>query len=358
MNAFVMPLEVSNNVKTTIDNQISKVRHLQNENTISFLFFTDPHISSTSTFTDISILNYISNNLENQFTACCGDNFDNVDSKQQHLELAAKYMECVDVKNFFTVKGNHDDNSIQSEGIDNIRHTMLPDEQYDIMFKHLEDKVVFDESNNHGLYYYYDIPERMVRTIFLNSIDIPYIVDPLSPNAWKYSGQSTYAYSDVQLNWLAHTALKLPTNEWSVIFYTHVNPFLEGMIGADNLAHNSSALLGIMNAFKNGTSYSSSSPMEDFSYNVQVDFSSKGNIIAFFYGHTHTEQVLCKDGIKYISTWNNCPRKSNSNLNAPTRTIGTLSEFCINVVTLDLKQYKIYMTKFGAGEDLETGYVC
>lgn len=353
MNNLVMPIELNSNVKTVIDSQISKVKSLQNKNTMSFLFLTDPHISSTSTYTDIAILNYINNNLETQFTACCGDNFDNAPSKKQHLEVAAKFVECLDVEHFFTVKGNHDDNSIQSEGIDNIRHTMLPNEQYDIMFKRLEGKVSFDASNKHGLYYYYDIPNYMIRTIFLNSIDIHYIANTSAPDAWKYSGQSTYAYSDTQLNWLAHTALKLPSDEWSVIFYTHVNPFHEDMIGADSLAHNSSTLLGIINAFKNGTTYSSTSSEEDFPHNIQVDFSSKGNVIAFFYGHTHSEQVLCKDEIKYISTWNNCPRKSDNNPNAPKREIGTISEFCLNVVTLDLKQDKIYMTKFGVGEDLE-----
>jgi hypothetical protein len=31
---------------------------------------------------------------------------------------------------------------------------------------------------------------------------------------------------------------------------------------------------------------------------------------------------------------------------------GTTSEICINVVTIDLVQDKIFLTKFGAGDDL------
>ncbi len=354
MRTDALPTEISDYLKIMVDLQLQKTKRLQNENTMSFIFFTDPHISNTSSFTDISTLNYINNNLVSEFTACCGDNLDNVPSKQSHLELAEKFMKSLAVDRFFTVKGNHDDNSIQSEGIDNVRYTMLPQEQYDIMFRRLEGTVSFDPSNKCGLYYYYDIPKNKIRAIFLNSIDIPYIMNELAPGAWKYSGQSTYAYSDRQLNWLAQTALKLPSDEWKVIFFTHVNPFNEGMIGADNLAHNSSVFLGIINAFKNGTEYTSISSNGDFAHSVSVDFSSEGagNIIAFFYGHTHSEQVLCRDGIKYISTWNACPRKSASNSEAPMRTIGTVSEVCLNLVTIDLKQDKIFITKFGVGDDL------
>jgi Calcineurin-like phosphoesterase. len=355
MKTAILPLEIPDYMKLVVDSQILKTKSLQKENTMSFIFFTDPHISDTSSLHDIAALNYVNNNLATEFTACCGDNLDNVSSKQSHLEAAAKFIKSINVERFFTVKGNHDDNSIQSEGIDNIRYTMLPEEQYDIMFRKLEKKVSFDPLNKYGLYYYCDIPKNKIRAIFLNSIDIPYINSEMTPSAWKYSGQSTYAYSNSQLNWLAHIALKLPSDEWKVIFFTHVNPFREGMIGADKLAHNSSVLLGIIDAFKNGANYTSISSNGDFAHSVSADFSFQGagKIVAFFYGHTHSEQVLCRDGIKYISSWNDCPRKSASNPDAPMRTIGTVSEICLNVVTIDFKQDKIFITKFGAGDDIE-----
>ena len=46
-------------------------------------------------------------------------------------------------------------------------------------------------------------------TIFHNSIDIPYMVNESNSNAWKYDGQNTYAYSNSQLNWLAHGTMYL-----------------------------------------------------------------------------------------------------------------------------------------------------
>lgn len=354
MKPTTLHKEIPSYLKHMVDSQILKVKGLQNKNALSFLFFTDPHISSNSSLADIDVINYINNTLQLEFTACCGDNFDNVPSKQLHLEFAAQYVKSVSTEKFFTVKGNHDDNSIQSEGIDNIRYTMLPQEQYEIMFKKLEGNVCFDSENKNGLYYYYNCPEKKVRAIFLNSIDIPYIPDSLVSSAWKYSGQSTYAYSNAQLHWLAYTALKLPSKEWKVILFTHVNPFNENMIGADSLAQNSDVLLGIIDAFKKGTSYSYVSEAEDFACNISVDFSSEGEgkVGAFFYGHTHSEQVLTREGIKYISTWNDCPRKSSSNNNAPLRSAGTISEICLNIVTIDFEQDKIYMTKFGAGNDL------
>ncbi len=346
--------QIPSYLKSMLDSRLLKANQLQNATTLNFLFFNDPHIVDTSSFSDIYSLNYINSHMVIDFAACCGDNLDNTSTKQLHLDTATKLMNKITIEKFFTVKGNHDDNSFVSEGIDNIKYTMLPYEQYDIMFKKLEGIVNFDVSNKCCLYYYYDNPKFKVRTIFLNSIDIPYIPDSATPTAWRYAGQSTYSYSDAQLNWLTHTALKLPSNEWKVIFFTHVNPFDEGMIGSDSLAHNSSVLLGIVDAFKSGKDYTSAPSLGDFSQSVSVDFSlqGRGKVIAFFYGHTHTEQVLDRNGIKYISTWNDCPRKSPSNPDAPTRMVGTISEFCLNVVTVNFEQNKIYMTKFGAGNDL------
>jgi hypothetical protein len=230
----------------------------------------------------------------------------------------------------------------------------MPQEQYNIMFKRLEGIVKFDESNREGMYYYYDMPEFNVRAIFLNSIDIPYIKDQYNKAAWKYDGQNTYAYSNTQLNWLAHTALKIPNEKWKVIFFTHVNPFPEEMIGADNLVFNGNIMLDIIDAFKMGTKYSSIATTGDFGQSVSVDFYSQGfgKVIAFFYGHTHSEQVLTRNGIKYISTWNDVPRKSLSNPNAPTRVINTISEICLNIVTVNFELNKIFITKLGVGEDL------
>jgi predicted MPP superfamily phosphohydrolase len=123
-------------LKSVVDLQIEKAKSLQNDNTLSFLFFTDPHITDASSFTDIKTLNYINYNLNIEFAACCGDNLDNAETKQQHLDTASKLIDSLSIEKFFTVKGNHDDNSIQSEGIDNIKHTMLHKEQYEIMFNY------------------------------------------------------------------------------------------------------------------------------------------------------------------------------------------------------------------------------
>lgn len=334
--------------------KISKVKKLQGEKTMSFSFFTDPHITEASTFSDVETLNYLNNNMDIEFTACCGDNLDNGITKEIHLNTAKKLIAKLSFDNYFTVKGNHDDNSIIANSVDNVRYTMMPEEQYDIMFKRLEGIVQFDEANKEGMYYYYDMTEYKVRAIFLNSIDIPYIKNPDNKASWRYDGQNTYGYSNDQLNWLANTALKMPNKEWKVMFFTHVNPFTEGMIGADNLAHNGTVMLEIIDSFKSGIAYNSIPTTGDFGQLVSVDFSlqGSGSVVAFFYGHTHSEQVLTRKGIKYISTWNDAPRKSLSNSDAPTREIGTTSEICLNIVTINFNLNKIFMTKVGVGNDL------
>jgi hypothetical protein len=341
-------------LKKMVDLKIIKAKELQDAKTMSFSFFTDSHITETSTFADIETLNYINNNMDIKFTACCGDNLDNGITKEIHLNTAKKLIDKLSFDNYFTVKGNHDDNSIISNGIDNVRYTMIPQEQYNIMFKRLEGSVQFDELNKESMYYYYYMPEYKVRAIFLNSIDIPYMQNQDNEAAWKYDGQNTYAYSNAQLNWLANTALKIPDNEWKVMFFTHVNPFPEGMIGADNLVHNGTVMLKIIDSFKQGTKYKSMPTIGEFGQSVAVDFSSQGSgkIIAFFYGHTHSEQVLTRNRVKYISTWNDVPKKSLSNPNAPAREIGTTSEICLNIITVNFNLNKIFITKIGVGDDL------
>jgi hypothetical protein len=46
------------------------------------------------------------------------------------------------------------------------------------------------------------------------------------------------------------------------------------------------------------------------------------------------------------------PRKSLSNPKAPTRAIGTTSEICLNIVTVNFNSNKIFITKVGVGDDL------
>ncbi len=343
-----------------IESQLTKIRSIQTDDSFNFLFFSDAHFTSTSLGTEIDVINRINKNIELSCVICCGDILGNSETKQKHLDTAANITKLLIQASpspglFFPVKGNHDDNSHVAEHIDNIRHTMLPHEHYDIMFKHLESRVITDKENSNGLYYYYDSSLLKVRYIILNSVDIPYIRDSVNIDAWKYSGQSNYAYSSAQLNWLAHTALSLPDDDWKVLLFTHVNPFLQGMIGADDLAKNSDVLIGIIQSFQSAMKWSSVPTYGDFAQNVQVDYSkgATNRILGLFYGHTHSEQVFFKNGITYISTWNDWPYKPKSNPKAPERIIGANSEICLNVVTINTSLNKIYMTKFGAGNDVD-----
>lgn len=80
-------------LKKMVDVQITKAKEFQDKETMSFSFFTDPHITETSTFADIETLNYIKNNMDIKFTACCGDNLDNGITKQIHLATAAELID-------------------------------------------------------------------------------------------------------------------------------------------------------------------------------------------------------------------------------------------------------------------------
>ena len=97
---------------------------------------------------------------------------------------------------------------------------------------------------------------------------------------------------------------------------------------------------------------------EELSYNINVDFKeyTKAEIIGVFVGDYHTDAVE-KDsaGIPYILTAN-AVMYCTSNPSYVKRYDGDKSEILFDVVTVDKKKRKIYITRVGAGEDRVVEY--
>lgn len=243
--------------------------------------------------------------------------------------------------------GNHDDNSISSLWSETMKH----DELYSRLFRYMGNKVVYGPT---GKYFYKDDLFHKVRYIVLDSIDIPYIKEG---TGLKYRGQTKYAFRQEQLDWFAKKALDTPSG-YSVVVTSHVPVYETGVVGMDNNVRNSILARGILRAYKMGRKYTASSSDNveaDLKASVNVDFTGKGgDVIAWFGGHVHTDNVvIMPDNIPMITTLNDSAKPWGS---APARSRGTVSEHAFDIVTVDKGSRKIYLTRIGAGKDRIVSY--
>ncbi|HAT4279262.1 TPA: hypothetical protein I9078_002410, partial [Clostridium perfringens] len=266
-----------------------------------------------------------------------GDYINNHENKEEVINRLKNFKDRFkDRSNVFITLGNHDDNSNYKDFTKVITH----EEMKKLMFSDMKD-VTF----GNGLYYYKDFHEHKIRLIVLNSEDIP----EYDPNM-IYKGQWDYAFSNEQLNWVAHTALN---TDYKIIFCSHT-PMVENVEGFDYPIKNVDAMLGIMKAYNLGESYSSSNTTGDFKYNVSVTYNKKGTIVCCLFGHVHADNIVYKDNIAHISTTcSNCSyRYGSSHIENAT---GTVNEIALDFLTVRNKTG--YLTRFGAGSDRSFTYV-
>ncbi|MGU8562839.1 phage tail spike protein, partial [Clostridium perfringens] len=306
----------------------------------SIPFVTDVHNAETTTYkwlNSIRVIEEVNKRKNINYILTGGDYINNHENKEEVINRLKNFKDRFkDRSNVFITLGNHDDNSNYKDFTKVITH----EEMKKLMFSDMKD-VAF----GNGLYYYKDFNEHKIRLIVLNSEDIPeYDV------SMKYKGQWDYAFSNEQLNWVAHTALN---TDYKIIFCSHT-PLIENVEGFDLAIRNSEAMLGIMKAYTTGTSYSSSNNTGDFKYNVRVDYNKKGTIVCCLFGHVHADNIVYKDNIAHISTTcSNCSYRYGSS--AIKNATGTVNEIALDFLTVRNKTG--YLTRFGAGSDRSFTYV-
>ena len=121
------------------------------------------------------------------------------------------------------------------------------------------------------------------------------------------------------------------------------------MVANATMPHNNECILGILKAFKEGSSYTYSNSEEDFEVNVNCNFSTSGVIIGVFGGHIHYDCLVEKDGINHISI--NCDLMEKWIDSQPNRNFNTTSQFCFDVLTIDTQLKKCTLTRVGVGDN-------
>jgi predicted phosphodiesterase len=251
----------------------------------------------------------------------------------------------------FALKGNHDDNSITEDAAKLITDSV----RYGYLGQQYTNQVVVNYGNIEKSYGYIDFKRQKVRAIFINTVDIPY------DNALTYKGQHITGISNDQLNFIAN-ALAFSETGWSVVFFSHhmlvnnatMNPTsdTEGYVLP---THGGDALWGIIQAFKDKTTYSKVSTLTDFNYSVSVDYTNNQSnvVLACISGHTHRDLSATQDGVLMISTTASGYGQTayDSQGTQITFTAGTKTETAFDIYSFDRINGTIKASRYGAGQN-------
>ena len=339
----------------------TKVKNVQNANTLTFFVISDPHHcasqsdgwaaqtneSNLHAMMGAKILAYA---LDADFSVCNGDfTFGNTATtadqiKEQVGEIKSWFGEAFrGIPQFFTV-GNHDTGE----------YNVLVGAEYcmsEIMGA--SDATQFG-SENIGKPYYYDLTDKKVRVICLNTCE------------GEMNGSDVYAISDGQLEWFANTLKdvggKSDASAWGIIVIGHYPLDLGG----------ARFLSDVLYQYIQGGTYTRNS--------VSVDFagSNGATFIGNFHGHTH---CLKSDKLHYYNNGTTPTAYDAHRLATPaasfyrnneytsavygvvfgedtsytkTADTGDDTAFCVNVV--DPVEQVIYSICYGAGYDRTISY--
>lgn len=360
--------------KEYVDSKSATVKELQSPGISAFQFvwfsdmhganglnnagYSQPNAGTSRTLNLGKVAQYITEKYDVPLVAISGD----VMSQASHNTEQAVWDEYTAIHNILSpidpeklmmVKGNHDGSwctaSVNGTNVSYLKNIGTKQIYNALYRKQAEDRHrVFGPD---GTYFYIDMPQH-IRFYMLNSqTDGDGSVDE---NGYaNYNAQKNAIFGQTQIDWFANSLNTVPEG-WEIIVMAHTQLTL----GADG-----PIVSGIMDAYNNRTIFSKNvsissnywgTNVTDNTYktvSASVDFSNaKGEIIAYFHGHNHTDNV---DTSSYtfprivITTSGGDVRDSNP----VTRVPGTATETVLDLVTIDRDAKIIYCTRFGAGND-------
>lgn len=350
---FFKGSDLPNYWRSHLTSKIDVIEERQNkhEDNFSFIFITDLHMDSNAG-NSFALVQILLEETEIENVVIGGDLVENptVTPKSRVLRQMKEVVDGISPywERVMGVIGNHDDNTNSKSWAE----TLMPSEQYEAMMKQMGGSVVFGGNKT---YYYKDDTLNKVRYIGLNSMDFPFT---RVGNGLKYLSMHTFAYSQAQISWLANTALRTPSNDWTIVVASHTPPYKGEILAYDYPTHNEELVRGLVKAYKDKGSYSGSSKSEtpsDIIANISADYSNGGGDVAVWLsGHVHYDNaVVTPEGIPLVTTLNDGSRRW---LDAPVRTPGTIREQALDVITVNKNERKLYFTRIGAGADRVINY--
>lgn len=272
-------------------------------------------------------------------------NGDNIDAMYESLDriksetkaLASNFLDRQSKSDIFIHLGNHDDGSGRGNANNCALDGFITKDEYQNYFRTAE--LVNDEvrENGNSLYYYKDYQNKKIRLIGLYTEDIN---EKLTNDAGylKYTRWLTHTVGQQQLDWLANVALQNVPEDFSVVVVGHCPLYYNWTDnGAKQINHQFQK--GVLKAFKEGGTYSETSSEADFPLVANYDFTTQGarNLVGFFAGHTHREQIDNWDGVNIIHCLHSIDNADSTNANTINEDAQTIVE-----VDIDTKKVKLY----------------
>ena len=191
-------------------------------------------------------------------------------------------------------------------------------------------------------YYYWDNQQAKCRYISLNVMDYP---DTVKPSGNAGNKEWYFKVSDTQINWLKSTLNSVPDG-YVVAIESHLVP-----LNADQFASFPSAKIGT--TITNGEDLQAIAS----AYAAKTgDFANaKGDLLGWFGGHYHADDITVRNGVTYITTIADCMSVWDIP-NVPTKEVGTTSEQAFDVATVDRTNRRVNLTRIGAGSDRSFTY--
>lgn len=333
-------------IESEVKRCIERVKSHQSKNSVSFAFITDIHYSDTPNH------NVRTKRLVNAYKEIAkagvsmlvlGGDHVNDGLKEYKENNYRKLREFFTGIEYLPINGNHDDNSIWDRFVENeksVNH-ITTSELHALFFDHID-----TECGKDGLYYFKDDKNKKVRYIVIDPYDLPEKYD--ENGKLVYLKQDDYAISQKQADWLVDKALMFDEDGWSIVLLSHFLPYPDKNTDEGREVD---YINEILSSYQKGIDIHKTFGEGELSVKVDADFSArnKANILAVIMGHTH-EDILQRDeaNTPFIYRANAMMYDTAHHK----RVDGTATELLFDIVTVDVKENKIYIDRVGAGENL------
>lgn len=259
-----------------------------------------------------------------------------------YAEIEA-YRKSVQSGKLYATPGNHD-----GYAADGKNDVSLDNELYRTMFR-VADERTRTIRNGDKPYYYVDFERNKVRFIFLSSKSYT-----MTGGVYTY----VYGFNNEQVEWLLDV-LEHTDDGWSIMVCSHIPP-IDTVLNSPTYnvgitGNNGQNIVNILQAWKNRTSVTFNGKTHDFSDLTANKF------IAWMCGHVHGDMVKVHQDLTFVTvtavaafvpSWE-MPEGGSF---VPERTANTLTWDSWNSCVLRPDESKLYLFRFGAGNDMVVSY--
>lgn len=246
------------------------------------------------------------------------------------------------------IPGNHDDGSPMMY-TRNIPDGIIKETELKELFATTTPRFG-EKRDGDSLYFFKDYDEHKIRVITLWTNDVPEDVLASDGNL-KYPRWLWHGFRQQQLNWLANTALKVPTG-YQAIIMAHAPLSADKWVDDDPNVHciNHDLVAGIINAFVTGSTYVNKGTVKDWEASVNCDFTSQGagTLIGWFDGHKHREKIDVHNDFKQVEMVNDFPPKLTD--------VGTEHEGAMTVISIDTANKQVDLLGWGRATNRSMTY--